>query len=320
MLSQQTGRGLAQFMAARGKRIYESQSGLWHSTDGKMLMSLPYHRALDPEQGEMADLLRRTGSLGVRFPSITRQGSPGGLYVCREKGYSLKCVQARIRSKVRRGLEHCEVRAVQADELLSQGLRLNQETMARQGRYDSEFGELATFSRLVQAIEVSRHIVAYGSFVEGALAAYAVTYEEDGWFHILHQMSRVDCLEHYPNHALAFTLTEAALAKLEIDGMSYGLKSLVNTAGLHDFKLRMGFECLSQNMVCELHPWASGLLTSGVTNQGVRLARKCFPRDQRLERAQAVISSARAAKGLDLHLPALPTSAESEAANQEETA
>jgi hypothetical protein len=307
-------------MAARGRRIVESGSALWHSTDGKMLMSLPYHLALDPEPGEMSELLRRSGSLGVRYPSITRQGAPGGLYVCRDKEYSIKTVQARLRSKVRRGLERCEVRVVNAEELLGQGLRLNQETMSRQGRYEAEFGELATFVRLVNAIEVSRYVVAYGSFVDGMLGAYAVTYEEDGWFHILHQMSRIDCLDHYPNHALAFTLTEAALAKPEIVGMSYGLKSLVNTAGLHDFKLRMGFECLSQNMVCELHPVASGVLTSGLASVSVNLARRCFPRDQRLERVQAVISSARIAKGLESLESIIPQATENEAANQEETA
>ena len=319
MSRQIVGQGLARFMEARGRHIVESESALWHSTDGKMLMSLPYHLALDPISGEMERLLRKTGSLGVRYPSITRQGSPGGLYVCRDKEYAMKAVQSRLRSKVRRGLEHCEVRVVTPEELLGQGLRLNQETMARQGRYDAEFGEVSSFARIVAAIDRCAPIVAYGSFIDGILGAYAVTYEEDGWFHILHQMSRVDCLEHYPNHALAFTLTHAALEKPEIAGMSYGLKSLVNTAGLHDFKLRMGFECLSQNMVCELHPLASGVLTSGLAHAGVKLARRWFPRDQRLERVQAVISSARAAKGLFAVEPPL-VAAESETANQEEAA
>ena len=163
-------------------------------------------------------------------------------------------------------------------------------------------------------------ILGAGAFVDGVLGAYAVTYEEDGWFHILHQMSRLDCLEHYPNHALAFTLTEAALSKPDIVGMSYGLKSLVNTAGLHDFKLRMGFECLSQNMVCELHPMASGLLTSGLASAGLMMARRCFPRDQRLERAQAVISSARVAKGLEALEPLMAQTPENEATSQEEVA
>ncbi len=320
MAKRKTGQGLAEFMEARGRRIVESGSALWHSTDGKMMISLPYHLALDPEPGEMEELLRRTGSLGVRYPSITRQGSPGGLYVCRDKEYSLKTVQSRLRSKVRRGLEQCEVRAVETAELLVQGLRLNRETMSRQGRYEPEFGEPESFARLVNAIEDSESVVAYGSFIDGVLGAYAVTYEEDGWFHILHQMSRIDCLEYYPNHALAFTLTEAALSKPEIVGMSYGLKSLVNTAGLHDFKLRMGFECLSQNMVCELHPMASGLLTSGLVSAGLRVVRKCFPRDQRLERVQSVISSARVARGLEPLEPLSVASTENESASQEEVA
>ena len=79
-------------------------------------------------------------------------------------------------------------------------------------------------------------------------------------------------------------------------------------------------ECLSQNMVCELHPLASGLLTSRLASAGVNLARRCFPRDQRWERVQAVISSARVAKGLVPLQDLVTPMAENEAANQEEVA
>ena len=69
-----------------------------------------------------------------------------------------------------------------------------------------------------------------------------------------------------------------------------------------------------------LHPLASGVLTSGLTNAGVNLARRCFPEDQRLERAQAVISSAPVAKGKAPAEPMITSLAEKESANQEETA
>jgi hypothetical protein len=170
--------------------------------------------------------------------------------------------------------------------------------MTRQGRFEDEFGDEAKFRRIVEAIGQSPAIRAMGSFVNGVLGAYCVTYEEDGWFHILHQMSRLDQLDFYPNHALTFTLTEQALGKPEIEGMSYGLKSLVNTAGLHDFKLRMGYDCMAQNMVCELHPAASPVLTSGAAVWALRQIRRRRPEDQRWMRVEAVISAARAAQGL----------------------
>jgi len=195
---------------------------------------------------------------------------------------------------VRKGLQRCEVKPVPEEVLIREGIQLNRETMERQGRFDHEFGDEARWTNLCKAVGKSPKVRVLGAFVDGALAAYSVVYEEDNWTHILHQNSRVDLLEHYPNHALAFTITSEAMAKPGTEAVSYGLKSLVNTAGLHDFKLRIGFECEPQNSVCYLHPALAPVLTSGLAVWSLKKLRELRAEDQRLQRIESVVAAARA--------------------------
>ena len=53
------------------------------------------------------------------------------MYVCRPQNYGIHSVDRRQRGKVRRGLEICEIRTVDPDELLRAGICLNRETMQR---------------------------------------------------------------------------------------------------------------------------------------------------------------------------------------------
>ena len=290
------GQGLAQFMEQRGRRIVEAGGVLWHETESRMYMSMPYTLLPDVGRPKLDEMLRRVNGAGVRYPSKHVPGLPGGIYVCETREYGLSSVQSRLRSMVRKGLQQCEVKPVEEAVMVREGLQLNLDTMERQGRYDTEFGDPVQWARLCRAIKASPRVRAIGSFVDGFLAAYSVVYEEDGWTHILHQNSRVDLLDHYPNHALAFTLTSEALARPEIQGVSYGLKSLVNTAGLHDFKLRIGFECHEQNSVCHLHPTLAPMLTSGLAVWSLKKLRELRSEDQQLERVEAVITAARAAR------------------------
>ena len=58
----------------------------------------------------------------------------------RAREYDIESVHAKQRRRVRHGLESLYVRPATKAQLLSQGWSLNLSTMARQGRFDPEFG------------------------------------------------------------------------------------------------------------------------------------------------------------------------------------
>jgi hypothetical protein len=284
---------LARHMELRGRRVVEACGRLWHSVEGGLFMAMPYQAPIAPDQGDIARMLIRHSGLGVRYLSSTHRGHKSGIYVCRARGYTFSNVQARMRSLVRRGLEECVVRRVEPDQLLGEGLRLNLDSMKRQGRMDPEFAEPASWRRLVEAIRRTPGITAWGSFVGGQLAAYVVALREDGWLYLLHQNSRDDLLECMPNHALTFTVTRDAMADPAIHTVCYGILSMVSNPGLHTYKLRIGYEVDEYDSVYQLHPAVSPVLASRPALWALRQLRRRRPQDQRFERVEVVLTGAR---------------------------
>jgi hypothetical protein len=286
------GAGLANFFALRGRQIIEACGALWHSVPPRFLMGLPYHQPLEPTAEGIQALLRSDSAFGVRFQSLQWPGMPGGVYVYRGRGYGLKSVHIKHRPRVRKGLETFEIRRVEGDDLLIQGLQLNRETMARQGHYDPEFGEAGQWARFVRAMPDCPEIGAIGAFDRERLAAYMITCREDGWLSILHQMSRQDDLKSFPNHALTYWVTKAASEDSSLEGVSYGVIPLVLIEGLHEYKLRFGYQVLPRTCVVVFRPRMDLLLNNRFVRGGIQLLRHLRPEDQRLEMVETILRGA----------------------------
>lgn len=287
------GKLYAAFMERRGRRIFEGAGCYWHDVGQRMIMSIPYHEPMEPPADAVTDLLRRHNLLGARYLAPEGNGLAGGLYLRRKGPYDIKSVHHMSRNRLRRGLAKCTVRPVEKSELLEQGLALNLDTMKRQGRYDSEFGEPAQWARLVEACYASEGVCVMGSFVEDALASHAITLTEEGCVHIMHVFSSARFIdEFFPAKALTFTLTKR-VEEPEIDSVSYGVAGLVHGAGLHEYKTRYGYDFIPYGYAFVLHPLAHLALANSLTSWALRRARQKWPEKQTFERIQSVVEGAR---------------------------
>jgi len=286
------GAGLANFFALRGRQIIEACGALWYSIPPRFLMGLPYHQPLEPTPEGIRALLRSNGAFGVRFQSQQWSGIPGGVYVYRGRDYDLKSVHIKHRPRVRKGLQTFEIRPVEEDDLLNQGLQLNRETMKRQGHYDPEFGEASHWVRFLRAMRDCPEIGAIGAFDGKRLCAFMITCREDRWLNILHQMSRQDDLKSFPNHVLTYCVTKAASEDPSLDGISYGLVPLKSIEGLHEYKLRFGYQLIPCTCVVVLRSQVDLLLNNRLVRGGVQLLRHLRPDDQRLEMVETILRGA----------------------------
>jgi hypothetical protein len=284
---------LARFLELRGRRIFRACDALWYAVPGHFLMSLPYQRMLDPEPGELRLMIREAGAFGVRFPSLSWTGLESGLYVLRQCDYDIGSLHVKHRPRVRRALERFEVRPAERAQLMDQGRALNLATMARQGRYDPEFGEPRRWETFVEAAFACPGVSFPAVFSGSRLAAYMVTCREQGWLHILHQMSRQEDLPNFPNHLLTYAVTAQAAADASLEAVCYGHVSLFAADGLHEYKLRFGYELAPHRSAIQLHPVLKAVLENPVARAAVRAARRWRQNDQRLETIEAVMEGAR---------------------------
>jgi len=283
-------------MELRGRRVVRGCGAVWYATPGRFLMSLPYQAMLDPQRAELIHLLRESGATGVRFPSKQWTGLESGLYLLRRRAYGLETVHAKHRPRVRRGQETFQVRLATKSQLLREGLALNLSTMARQGRYDPEFGERRRWETLVEAAFACSEISFPAAFAGSRLAAYMITCREHGWLHILHQMSRQEDLPNFPNHLLTYAVTKQAAADETLDTICYGYAPLFSSDGLHEYKLRFGYELIPHCSAFQLHPAIAPFLNSALTHAAVRVCRFLFPKSQYLETVQSVLKGARTSR------------------------
>jgi hypothetical protein len=283
----------ARFLERRGRRIYEAAGCYWHTVEPRMVMSIPYHEPMEPDPDQVMDLLRRTRTVGARYLAPEGCGLEGGLYVRRKAPYDLSSVHSKARNRQRHALERCTVREVEPSELLNAGLELNRDTMQRQGRYDAEFDDPKQWRRLVDAC-ASPGVKVMGAYFEGELAAYCVTLTEDRWVHLVHQFSATRFLNKaFPNEALTFELTRQAAEDPDSDQISYGVAGLVRGEGLHEYKLRHGYQFQPFGYAFLLHPVARVSLVNPVSGWALGAARKRWPGLQALERVGSVMEGAR---------------------------
>jgi len=280
-------------MALRGRRVTEACGGVWYMAPGRFLMSLPYQAMLNPDPAELNRAIRDAGALGARFPSLTWSGLDSGLYVMRNCAYDLALLHAKHRPRVRHASQRFEVRRAKKSELLQQGRELNISTMARQQRYDPEFGEPRRWARLVEAAFACPEISVPAAFSGKRLAAYMITCREEKWLHILHQMSRQEDLPDFPNHLLTYTVTKEAADDASIEQVCYGYFPLFSADGLHEYKLRFGYVMTPHLSAIQLLPILDALLNRPVARTALRWARRVRPDSQQLEIFQTVLEGAR---------------------------
>ena len=283
---------LARFLHLRGRRIVNACGALWYSVPGRFLMSLPYQTMLNPDPEELRRMMREAGALGARFPSLSWSGLKSGLYVLRKRHYDFDSVHIKHRPRVRRGMQCFEVRPAEKAQLLAQGCELNLSTMARQGRYDPEFGEPRRWARLVDAAFACPEISFPAAFSGTRLVAYMVTCREGKWLHILHQMSRQGDLSNFPNHLLTYTVTQQATADTSLEAVCYGYMPLFAADGLHEYKLRFGYEMVPHQSAIQLHPVPNTILNRTAARAAVRLARRLRRQNQVLETLETVLEGA----------------------------
>jgi hypothetical protein len=164
--------------------------------------------------------------------------------------------------------------------------------MERQGRYDPEFGDHRRWEQLVEAAFACPGIGFPAVFSGPRMAAYMATCREESWLHILHQMSRQEDLANFPNHLLTYAVTKQATLDASLEAVCYGYVPLFAAEGLHEYKLRFGYEMIPHRSAIQLHPALDVVLTRSAVRAAVRVARRLRHENQHLETLQTVLEGA----------------------------
>lgn len=231
-----------EFYKNAGFKVYTSPSGEWCELQPGMLISIPYHRLIEPTQEELDYLLKVSGAWGLRYPTETSNyGFLSKLEICDHYGYDLQFLQHKFRNRVAKGEKYCEIRPVSIPELKNEGYGLNLRTLERQKRNDPKSNK-EYWNKICDGLSKTSGTNILGAYFQDKLAAYVVILETPSMIEMIIQNSDSELLNYCPNNLLTYYVTWYYLTKRDTPvPICYGLGSLEETPSLDRYKKGMGY-------------------------------------------------------------------------------
>jgi hypothetical protein len=274
-----------------GMRVVPGQSGtLWVSYQGGTMMRRPTFTVGPASADEVRVALRGGRALLASYLVEPDAAHPANawLYLCTDQQYALESLSPAMRRNVRRGLSTLTIAPLTLEKLLAHGETAYCDTRRRVGLRD---GTPEIFRQRFMAYAGMPEQVFLGAWKDSTLAAFLTITEVEDWAE-LGCFSADALLAYRPNDTLMFRALSHYLVERRFRAVSYGLSSIHaerNAAGLHRFKLKVGFEALPVRRAFVPHPLLRPL-ANRVTLWGVQAAQRLRPHDHRLRLAGGTLA------------------------------
>lgn len=251
---------LAEWLRRRGRHIASGAGSLWYDAGARIFQPIPFHQVFAPPEAELRRLMHTAGAVGLRWSAPPYAGS--GLlsyHVVFDTGpYTIDQLGQRTRNKVRRGLRASRCMPISLDLLAEEGWRLQEDTLARQGRAASM--DRAAWAAFCHAATGLAGFEAWGAFVGAELAATLLAVRVDDTFLILTAQSHSAYFSLYVNNALCFTVSSELLSRPGVRAIFYSTHSLDAPPSVDAFKFLMGYRAMPVRQCVCFHPLVAPLI------------------------------------------------------------
>jgi hypothetical protein len=250
----------AGWLERQGYHVVRTPSSYWYEASRGVYQAFPYHWVIEPPQSELRGLLRRERAIALRYstPVSASHGMVSYHVVCEDSSYDVDALSRQSRQNVRKGLKHVNVEQISLDRLATDGWRLRQETLARQGREGAE-SEM-WWRRLCRTAIGLDGFEAWGALHDGDLLASFLAFRCDGCYSLLYEQSATSALEYRVNNALYYGVIHEAMQQSGISEVFLGLHSLDAPSTVDNFKFRMGCTARPVRQRVAFHPWLAPVL------------------------------------------------------------
>jgi hypothetical protein len=278
----------AEWMRRQGRRVLRTPSTYWHSQGPGAYQAFPYHWVIQPSDDELHQFIGQNRVLALRY-SAPVDGEVGCLSyhaVIDDPSYGLNSLSRQTRNNVRLGLRNCSVEPITFERLAREGLALQRDTLARQGR-NMALSPEAWQATCLAAAELPG-FEAWAALVEARLAASMIIFRMQDWYYLLSQQCERAYLRARVNNALSFEVTRNLLSRSGVRSILYGLHSLDAPDSVDEFKFRMGYRAKPVRQRVVFHPWLAPMMNVA-SHTLLRLALALRPGQPTLSKAEGML-------------------------------
>lgn len=256
----------------------------WTSAQPLTLARLPKFELAPPSPGEIRQLFTRHRAALVSYVTEPDATHPANtwLYVCRNRAYEAATLDEPTRRNIRRAERELRFELLDWPVLRQHGLAAFRDSRLRNGLSD---GTEAYYARRFEEFCRSRAHHVLGAWKGETLVAFMTMVTVDDWVEIS-GFSRTDTLSLRPNNGLIHRILTHFLRERGASLVTYGLSSVQDESraeGLHQFKLKTGFEALPVHRAFVVHPLLRPLANRG-TLALARLVLRRAPANPRLKK------------------------------------
>lgn len=243
----------AEYMLRQGDKIYETETCYWHEYRPFFYIAIPQFKIFNVPPSETRSLQLRKAWAGLMYSCEKGWNGTTDYWSINDPLYDLSFLSRSSRRQTRQGLEKCEIKELDWDQLDREGVSINRDALKRQGR--KKWRPVLTNQKLWhRRMQVSKNypdVKAWGAFVDSQLAAYniAVRLDDDALF--LSTSSLTKYLEYRSNNALIFTAFQE-LFRQGAKRVIYGV--IPQNESLAHFEEGMGLSRLSIKHRLNLNP------------------------------------------------------------------
>jgi hypothetical protein len=278
----------AEWLRRQKYRVVRTPSSYWCEASPRVYQAFPYHWVIDPSEEELLELIRGNGAIGLRYstPVAAAVGMLSYHVVWEGSPYDLDLLPRQARQNIRKGLAYAEVEPISLSRLATEGWRLREQTLLRQGRSGAE--DQTWWYRLCQSAEGLPGFEAWGAIHDGELVASLLTFRCDDYCLFPHQQSADQALRQGVNNSLFYIVTRSLLDQPGVATIFLSLQSLDAPESVDQFKFRMGYQARPVRQRVVFHPWLTPVLNPKTHALINRLAH-WRPDDPRLSKVEGMI-------------------------------
>ncbi len=278
-------------LARSGVQVFPGNVGVfWTRHESSSMMRRPTFHLEPPAPIEVSKVLwhGRVAIASYLIEPDERHPANAWLYTCTDQAYSLDKLAPAVRRNVRRGLKELKIVPLTTEQLFTNGVQAYCDTRRRAGLSD---GTPEAFHQNITTCARLPEVNFLGAWKDDQLAAFLTITEVEDWAEI-GCFSRDALLHCRPNDALMYTVLSRYMVERGFRIVSYGLSSIQaesNAAGLHRFKLKVGFEARPVYRAFVPHPLLRPF-ANRLTLWGINTILWYRPGDRRLKKAGGVLA------------------------------
>ena len=241
-----------------GLQVINTGACNWIINKDKTALSCPPEMVVFPTADEITRVLRQ----GVRAISFRTETAEKDFFEYLYEGttYNLEQFDRKVRNRVKKGLSSCQVRTPDLTDLITQGLKINQQTAERQMRDEQYLTRPELWERFITTLYDTDDVHIRGAYIDGILAAYAVFMRVNDRYYVYYPYMDREYAAHCPMNAIYFTFINDRIESEGSISISAGLSSYIEKKDLDRFKTNMLFEMVPCTRVLVISPRIAPLI------------------------------------------------------------